>query len=158
MSNREQGKQESAKVIFQPAGRQGEVRTGTTLLEAARRLGVEIESICGGHQTCGKCKVVVEEGEFPKFAVRSAMAHLTPPPEREQSYAARRNFAPQERLSCACQVLGDLVIYVPEESQTRKQVVRKSAGVTRRITADAALRLYYVELPPPALKDHRGDW
>jgi uncharacterized 2Fe-2S/4Fe-4S cluster protein (DUF4445 family) len=61
-------------------------------------------------------------------------------------------------LSCACQVTGDLVIHVPEESQIRKQVVRKEAGITREISVNAPMRLYYVELPPGELKDHRGDW
>lgn len=145
-------------VIFQPNGRQGEMPANISLLEAARRLGVEIESICGGHQTCGKCKVIVEEGTFAKFGVTSAANHLTPPTERERRYAERLNFAADTRLSCACQVLGDVVIRVPEESQTRKQVVRKAAGVERQVTVDATMRLYYVELPTPELKDHRGDW
>jgi len=146
------------KVIFQPNGRGGDVPAGMSVLEAARRMGVEIESICGGHQTCGKCKVLVEAGDFPKFGIRSAAAHVTPPGEREQAYAAKFNFAPTARLSCACQLTGDVVIRVPEESQTRKQVVRKGAGVERPLTVDAAVRLYYVELPKPHLKDHRGDW
>ncbi|MEZ4726010.1 MAG: ASKHA domain-containing protein [Caldilineaceae bacterium] len=148
----------TAKVIFQPNGRQGEIPVGMTLLEAARRLGVEIESICGGHQTCRKCKVLVEEGDFPKFGVTSHSDHLTPPGERESNYAARYNFEPNARMSCGCQVTGDVVIRVPEESQTRKQVVRKAAGVAREITVDAPMRLAYVELPPAQLKDHRGDW
>lgn len=146
------------RVVFQPNGRQGDVEVGTTLLDAARRLGVEIESICGGHQTCGKCKVRVESGDFPKFGVTSTATNLTPPGAREISYAQRRNFAPGLRLSCACQIMGDLVIHVPEESQTRKQVVRKAAGVERVISVDAPMRLYYVELPAAQLKDHRGDW
>lgn len=150
--------QNVVKVIFQPNGRQGEIPTGTTLLEAARRLGVEIESICGGHQTCRKCKVLVEEGDFAKFGITSNAAHLTPPGERETSNAAKYNFEANARMSCGCQVTGDVVIRVPEESQTRKQVVRKAAGVARAITVDAPMRLYYVELPTPELKDHRGDW
>lgn len=149
---------ETAKVIFQPNGRQGEVPVGMTLLEAARRLGVEIESICGGHQTCRKCKVMVEEGDFAKFGVTSQASHLTPPGERETLNAAKYNFEANARMSCGCQVTGDVVIRVPEESQTRKQVVRKAAGVAREITVDAPMRLYYVELPTPQLKDHRGDW
>jgi uncharacterized 2Fe-2S/4Fe-4S cluster protein (DUF4445 family) len=149
---------ETVRVVFQPAGRQGDIPAGTTLLEAARRLGVEIESICGGHQTCSKCKVLVEEGDFAKFALRSAADHLTPAGEREIEYAHKHNFTDGARLSCACQVTGDLVIRVPEESQTRKQVVRKAAGVERAISVDAPMRLYYVELPTPELKDHRGDW
>jgi uncharacterized 2Fe-2S/4Fe-4S cluster protein (DUF4445 family) len=149
---------ETVRIVFQPAGRQGDIAAGTTLLEAARRLGVEIESICGGHQTCSKCKVLVEEGDFAKFAIRSAAEHLTPAGEREIEYARKHSFGEGERLSCACQVTGDLVIRVPEESQTRKQVVRKAAGVERAIAVDAPMRLYYVELPIPELKDHRGDW
>ncbi len=149
---------ETVRVVFQPAGRQGDIPAGTTLLEAARRLGVEIESICGGHQTCSKCKVLVEEGDFAKFAIRSTAGHLTAPGQREIEYARKHSFGEGERLSCACQVTGDLVIRVPEESQTRKQVVRKAAGVERAISVDAPMRLYYVELPTPELKDHRGDW
>ncbi|MEZ4717446.1 MAG: hypothetical protein R2851_15370 [Caldilineaceae bacterium] len=125
-------------------------------MAAARQLGVEIESICGSHQTCGK--VMVEEGDFAKFGIHSHADHLTPPGERELDYAAKRNFAPGMRLSCACQLTGDVVIRVPEESQLRKQVVRKAAGVARAVDVDAAMRLYYVELPAAELKDHRGDW
>ncbi|MCB9159822.1 MAG: DUF4445 domain-containing protein [Caldilineaceae bacterium] len=149
---------DATRVVFQPNGRQGDIPAGTTLLDAARQLGVEIESICGGHQTCGKCKVMVEEGDFAKFGIHSHADHLTPPGERELDYAAKRNFAPGMRLSCACQLTGDVVIRVPEESQLRKQVVRKAAGVARAVDVDAAMRLYYVELPAAELKDHRGDW
>ncbi len=148
----------NVKVIFQPQGRQAEIPIGMTLLEAARRMGVEIESICGGHQTCRKCKILVEEGDFAKFGIKSQADHLTPAGERETQYAARYNFEANARMSCACQVTGDIVIQVPEESQTRKQVVRKAAGVERSINVDAAMRLYFVELPPATLKDHRGDW
>lgn len=146
------------RVIFQPNGKQESVPQGMNLLEAARRMGVEIESICGGNQTCGKCKVIVESGDFAKFGVHSNAAALTPPGERERLYAVKFGFPADARLSCACAVLDDVVIRVPEESQTRKQVVRKAAGVDRIMTVDAAMRLYYVELPTPTLKDHRGDW
>ena len=149
---------DTCRVVFQPNGRQGELPYGANLLEAARRLGVEIESICGGHQTCGKCKVIVEEGQFAKLGIVSSAAHLSPPGERERQYAERRGFEAAARLSCACSVTGDVVIRVPEESQTRKQVVRKAAGIERSLTVDPILRLYYVELPPAHLKDHRGDW
>ncbi|MGL4649070.1 MAG: 2Fe-2S iron-sulfur cluster-binding protein, partial [Caldilineaceae bacterium] len=104
------------RIIFQPNGRQGDMPAGTNLLEAARRMGVEIESICGGHQTCGKCKVVVETGDFAKFGVQSSASALTPAGEREVQYAARFGFAADARLSCACEVLEDVVIRVPEES------------------------------------------
>jgi len=147
---------ENYRVIFQPLGRQGDVTPNTTLLDAARTLGVEIESICGGQQTCAKCKIIVEEGDFAKFGVHSTAANLTPPDDRELKFSGK--LQPGMRLSCACQVAGDLVIRVPEESQLRKQVVRKAAGVDRAIAVNASMRLYYVELPIPDLKDHRGDW
>jgi len=148
--------QDSYRVIFQPLGRQGDVTPNTTLLDAARTLGVEIESICGGQQTCAKCKIIVEEGDFAKFGIHSTAANLTPPDDRELKFADKLQTG--MRLSCACQVTGDLVIRVPEESQLRKQVVRKAAGVDRAIAVNASMRLYYVELPTPDLKDHRGDW
>src|SRR5690606_27249100 len=72
---------ERARVVFQPNGRQGDAALGMTLLDVARSLGVEIESICGGRQTCGKCKVLVEEGSFAQLGIRSAATHLTPAQE-----------------------------------------------------------------------------
>ncbi len=149
---------DTVKVVFQPNGRQGRVTRGTVLLDAARELGVELESICGGNSTCGKCKIIVETGDFPKFDVTSGADSLSPPGDRETAYARRRKFGADERLSCVCTVHGDLVVRVPEESQARKQVVRKSAGIDRPIIVDAAMRLYYVELPPASILDGMGDW
>ncbi len=150
--------EEPVRVVFQPNGRQGSVARGATLLRAAQEMGVEIESICGGHQTCGKCKVAVEAGDFPKFGVISRSENLSAPGEREREFAAARGFAANERLSCACEVAGDVVVRVPEESQVRKQVVRKGAGTLRPIEVDAAMRLYYVELGPARIDDGMGDW
>jgi uncharacterized 2Fe-2S/4Fe-4S cluster protein (DUF4445 family) len=144
-------------VIFQPSGRRGEVVEGRILLDAARDLGVEIESICGGQQTCGKCKILVEEGQFSKYGIRSACEHLSPEGEAERSYWARRKPGAQYRLSCAARVQGPLVINVPEESQARKQIVRKSA-TERVIELDPAIRQYYVKVTPSVLGDERGDW
>jgi uncharacterized 2Fe-2S/4Fe-4S cluster protein (DUF4445 family) len=147
-----------AKIVFQPNGRQGEVPAGTSVLEAARRLGVEIESICGGHQTCGKCKVVLETGHFSKFDIHSTPENVSSRGEREERYAQRYRFTELTRLSCACSVQGDIVVRVPEESQVRKQVVRKDGLVTRVVEVDAGMRLFYVEMAAAELKDHRGDW
>jgi len=48
------------RIIFQPEGKRGVLRPGTSILDAARGVGVDIESICGGKLTCGKCQVVIE--------------------------------------------------------------------------------------------------
>ncbi len=145
-------------VVFQPSGRQAYVPEGKNLLDAARDMGVEIESICGGQQTCGKCKVVADYGEFPKYGVVSKPDHISPAGGDERHYWEKRRREPGEyRLSCAACVLGDLVIDVPEESQARKQIVRKSATV-REIEIDPAIRKYFVKVKPAELGDDRGDW
>ncbi len=147
----------SHHIVFQPSGRRGEVPYGTNLLEAARALGVELESICNGRQTCGKCQVVVEEGHFPKYGITSAADHLTSVDSREARYFEKHPRLPGRRLACACEVRGDLVLFVPEESQARKQVVRKAA-TERAIEVDPAIRLYYVEVAEPTLEHQLGDW
>ena len=70
MSDQSSGEQGSL-VVFMPSGRRGRFAEGTTVLQAARELGLGIESICGGRLTCGKCKVRVEEGEFAKHGMTS---------------------------------------------------------------------------------------
>jgi uncharacterized 2Fe-2S/4Fe-4S cluster protein (DUF4445 family) len=147
------------QVIFQPSGRQGQVAEGTTLLEAARQLGVDVDSICGGRQTCGKCKVLLEDGAFAKHAIESASAHATPAGAEERDYFARHGWGEPNgaRLSCAACVVGDLLITVPPESQARKQIIRKSA-TERAITIDPLLREFYIEVEPHRLGEREGDW
>ena len=71
------GKTKEHLVVFQPSGRQAYVPEGKALLDAAREMGVEIESICGGQQTCGKCKVIADFGEFPKYGVESKPENIS---------------------------------------------------------------------------------
>jgi uncharacterized 2Fe-2S/4Fe-4S cluster protein (DUF4445 family) len=145
-------------IVFQPSGRQARVPAGKTLLDAAREMGVDIESICGGQQTCGKCKIVADYGDFPKYAIISKPEHISPPGGDERDYWTKRRRDPKDfRLSCAACVLGDLVINVPEESQARKQIVRKSATV-RQVEIAPAMRQYFVKVKPAELGDNRGDW
>ena len=151
------GEPQQFRVIFQPAGRQGLVPAGTSLLDAARLLGVEIESICGGRQTCAKCQVRVEEGVFARHGITSSAQHVTGEGEREAAYRADKGLLPGCRMSCDARVLGDLLVTVPEESRAHKQVVRKAAAV-RAVELDPAVRLCYVELPLASLEDERSDW
>ena len=140
------------QIALMPSGRKGSVRRGANLLRAAQELGVELESICGGRQTCGKCQIFVEEGHFPKHAITSSADHLSPPTAEEEEYVRQGR-----RLACAAEVLGDLLITVPEESQARKQVIAKAAS-ERAIEINPALRQVYVEVQPPDMSDPRGDW
>ena len=147
------------RVIFQPSGRQGDVAAGTSLLEAARELGVDVDSICGGRQTCGKCKVIVEEGAFAKYGVVSSAQHLSEADATEREYFARhaKQYSEGARLSCTARVTGDVLMTVPPESTQHKQVVRKSA-TERNIEVDPILRQVFVEVEPHALGERRGDW
>jgi uncharacterized 2Fe-2S/4Fe-4S cluster protein (DUF4445 family) len=143
-------------VALMPSGRQGRVPRGTNLLEAARQLGVELESICGGRQTCFKCQIAVEEGHFPKLGLTSRAGHLSPPTPQERAYFTEHQ-VDGRRLACACQVQGDLLIVVPEESQARKQIIAKAA-TERAVEVDPAVRQVYVEVRRPSLEQARGDW
>ena len=129
---------------------------GSDLLAAARSLGVELESICGGRQTCGKCQVVVEEGSFDKHAILSRAEHLSPAGPAESDYL-RQNGIVGRRLACAASVVGDVLIVVPEESQARKQFIAKAAR-ERAIEVRAAVRPYYIEVPAATLATRDGGW
>jgi len=152
LSQRESASNRSFKVIFQPSGRQGMVSEGSTLLEAARQFGTGIEAICGGHETCNKCLVRVEEGEFAKHNIHSTASHLTPMSERERRYQKNQGFPPGSRFSCTARVLGDVLVTVPEESRAQKQVILKAAS-GRTIDLDPIIRLYYLELDKPQMGD-----
>ena len=146
-------------VIFQPSGRQGQIADGTTLLDAARQLGVDVDSICGGRQTCGKCKVLLETGAFAKHAIDSAAEHATAAGAEERAYFAQRGWGEPNgaRLSCAACIAGDLLVTVPPESQSHKQIIRKSAS-ERVIAIDPVLRQVFVEVEPHRLGERQGDW
>ncbi|MEW6409686.1 MAG: ASKHA domain-containing protein [Nitrospirota bacterium] len=139
------------KVIFQPSGRRGIIDEGKTLLEAARELGVDLESVCGGKQTCGKCKVRIDEGYFEKDAIDSRMSHLSLLSDNEKKFIKPED-GPNVRLACATETYGDVKIYVPEKSRAGKQVVRKTA-TERAIALMPAVKKYHIELIPPTLHD-----
>lgn len=143
-------------VIFMPSGRRGQVESGQSLLEAARQLGVEIESICNGRLTCGKCKVQIEDGTFAKHGITSGQDHLTPASEKERDLLRSLN-SEDCRLSCSAHVQGDILAFVPEESRAQKQIIRKSA-TERAIDINPAVRQVYVEVDKALLGEHRGDW
>ncbi|HUL47330.1 MAG TPA: ASKHA domain-containing protein [Steroidobacteraceae bacterium] len=143
-------------VVFTPSGKRGRFPVGTQLLQAARSLGVDVDSVCGGRALCGRCQVLVMEGDFSKHGVSSSAAHLSGLSEAEQSFARRRPLPPGHRLSCSSRIQGDLVIDVPPASQVHRQVVRKAADA-RPITLDPVVHLHYVEVREPDMHDPAGD-
>ncbi|MCP5157443.1 MAG: DUF4445 domain-containing protein [Ectothiorhodospiraceae bacterium] len=147
---------DEALVVFTPSGRRGRFPIGTSVLGAARRLGVDLDSVCGGRAICGRCQVQQSVGDFPKHGVRSELAHLSAPGEPEHRYAARRGLDSGRRLACSTLILGDVVVDVPPDSQVHRQVVRKRAEV-RAIELEPAVRLHHVEVREPDMHDPRGD-
>ena len=143
--------------IFTPSGRRGRFRAGTSLLVAARKLGVDLDSICGGMAICGRCQITVCEGSYPKYGIESRASHLTGVEATEQSYAEKRGLPAGRRLGCAARLLGDVLIDVPPESQVHKQVVRKRAEA-RTIEVDPVVKLYYVEVDKPDMDEPAGDY
>jgi uncharacterized 2Fe-2S/4Fe-4S cluster protein (DUF4445 family) len=143
-------------IVFQPSGRRGRFPVGTPVLDAARTLGVPIESVCGGRGICGKCQIEVAEGRFAKFGITSLAERLSPPGFIETRYEEKRGLAAGRRLSCSTQVLGDVVIDVPSGFVVTGQTIRKDAN-TLGMVRNPALRLCFVELTEPTLDDALGD-
>jgi uncharacterized 2Fe-2S/4Fe-4S cluster protein (DUF4445 family) len=146
------------KVIFQPSGRRGEVDEGLSILEASRRLGVDIEAICGEKKTCGKCRVKIEDGFFERYGIISEQDHLSPFQVEEERYVKTdEDRAEGYRLACVAKILGDILVFVPEKSRAGKQVVRKPARKLD-IPIKPAVKKYYAELTKATLADCEGDW
>lgn len=145
------------RVILLPSGRQGDMPDGTTVLDAAHRLGVELEALCGGKQRCAKCLVCLEMGSFPKHGIISQAQHLTAPEAAETAYAAAHGIDLRTtRMACAARIAGDVLISVPETSLARKQVFRKAAGDVS-IELAPAVRMVCVEVERATLGSP-GDW
>ena len=144
-------------VVFTPSGRRARVQEGTTLLDAARGLGVDIDSVCGGRGICGRCAVRQSTGSFAKHGIESRPEHLDAPGADELAYRAEHPDLPADRrLACRTHLLGDAVIDVPPESQVHRQVVRK--GVEQRaFEIDPVVSLHVVELERPTLETPGGD-
>ncbi len=143
-------------VIFTPSGRRGHFPVGTPVLTAARQLGVDLDSVCGGRGICSKCQVTPGYGSFPKHGLSVREAALSDWNAVEQRYADKRGLKPGRRLGCQATVQSDVVIDVPPESQLHRQVVRKRAEA-RAITMDPATRLYFVEVEQPDMHSPTGD-
>ncbi len=145
-----------AKVVFQPSGRRGMFPLGTPLLDAARSLGVYVESVCGGRGICGRCQISVSEGNFAKEGLTSSADHLAGETDAEARYRGLRNLAADRRLSCQAKIQGDLIVDIPTDAQTNRQVVRKRAEV-RAIEPKSSISLATVTIVEPDMDMPRGD-
>ena len=140
------------RIVFTPSGLDGEVAPGTSVLQAARELGVDLDSVCGGRGICGRCQITFTPGSYPKWAIDADADALSPWGESEAAYEQRRGMKPDRRLGCFAEVCNDIVVDVPPESQVHRPVVRKSLDLTD-VVLDPAITLSYLDLPPSVLGD-----
>ena len=140
------------RVVFTPSGLDARVESGTTVLDAARRLGVDVDSVCGGRGICGRCQITPSVGAFAKWGITASPDALSAPGETETAYRGKRPLAPGNRLGCAARIQGDCVIDVPASSQVHRQVVRKDLDLAS-FAVDPLHSLLYVTVPAAQLGD-----
>ena len=114
----------SARIVFTPSGKRGEFAVGTTVLAAARALGVDLDSVCGGRAVCGRCQVNPMVGEFAKHRISSQLDSLSLSSSTEQRYARIKGLDAGRRLSC---------------STTRRRVGSERARKTSSIRTSVAM-------------------
>jgi uncharacterized 2Fe-2S/4Fe-4S cluster protein (DUF4445 family) len=146
---------ESARIVFTPSGLDGEFGSETTLLDAARALGADLDSVCGGRGICGRCMVVPSVGSFSKWAITSNADQFGPLTSLETRYAERKGLGEGERLACQLHAFGDAVIDIPPSSQVHRAVVRKSVELGD-LVIDPLVTLLYVQIDPASLSDDRS--
>ncbi len=144
-------------VVFTPSGKRGHFKNGTSVLDAARSLGVDIDSVCGGRGLCGRCQIVPGDGDFAKHGIVSSDSHLSEGTRAEARYQRINGaFSKGRRLGCQAKVRGDLVVDVPADSQVHRQLVRKDAEVIDLVLAPAT-RLHVVDVREPDMHEPSSD-
>lgn len=128
-------------VNFTPSGQEVRVPPGVSVFDAASWNGLAIDSTCGGHGTCKKCKIQVLEGEVPV------------------SRLDVRAFTPEQlkdgwRLACVARANSNLKIDVPPLATRPKAA---TVGVGRQVILRPGIKKRYVELSEPSLHDQRTD-
>ncbi len=148
--------QRDALVVFSPSGKRGRFPRGTSVLAAARSLGVDLDSVCGGKALCGRCQVEVVDGELPRHGIVSRVTGVTAESGSEARLRSRAGIRADRRLGCQARLLADVAIDVPAESQVHRQVVRKPHEA-HDIDINPVIRACFVEVAQPALADPDGD-
>ncbi|NLV31301.1 MAG: DUF4445 domain-containing protein [Acidobacteria bacterium] len=138
-----------AKVEFMPVGRRGTCPEGTSLLECARLLDVDLVGLCGGVGVCRRCRVQVVAGA------------VSDPTEEDRDAFAKEELGQGHRLACMTYPLGDVRVHVPPESLSAPQRTQVE-GLEVLVRPDPLARAFDVRLAPPSLgrpvPDDRNLW
>ena len=147
----------SATIVFTPSGIRGRVKKGTTILEAAQKFSVDLNSICGARGRCSKCQVELTFGEFNKLNIRSKETSVSERNETELIYRTKFHLSEERRLGCQTKILGDLVVDVPEDSQIHKQIIKKETSL-RDFSLNTSVKAFYVQVSEPQLDSLESDF
>ena len=147
----------SATIVFTPSGIRGRVKKGTTILEAAQKFSVDLNSICGARGRCSKCQVEPTFGEFNKLNIRSKETSVSERNETELIYRTKFHLSEERRLGCQTKILGDLVVDVPEDSQIHKQIIKKETNL-RDFSLNTSVKAFYVQVSEPQLDSLESDF
>ena len=147
----------SATIVFTPSGIRGRVKKGTTILEAAQKFSVDLNSICGARGRCSKCQVELTFGEFNKLNIRSKETSVSERNETELIYRTKFHLSEERRLGCQTKILGDLVVDVPEDSQIHKQIIKKETNL-RDFSLNTSFKAFYVQVSEPQLDSLESDF
>jgi len=131
-------------VDFEPVGRRGECPSGSTLLDGARQLGVDLVNLCGGAGNCGRCIVQVMEGD------------VSEPMPGEGEFLSPEQLATGYRLACQAVPMGDCKVRVPPESLTAPQRTQVE-GEEIQVVPEPVVQTYLATLSPPSLDDLQAD-
>ncbi len=138
---------ETAKVTFLPGNTVVEVKTGTTLMDAARDNDVYINARCGGKGVCGSCKVKLKSGDL-----KTKKTTLLNDEDIERGYV----------LACTSEITGDVKIEIPDENKARAlKIVEEGSEIRKKLLGNRAIKpmltVSSVEIPPPTLDDPSSD-
>ncbi|MGA7145901.1 MAG: ASKHA domain-containing protein, partial [Desulfobacterales bacterium] len=145
-----------ATVIFQPSGLRGKIPKGKTVLEAAREFGENIESLCGGKGTCGKCKILIPESGYTKYGIDSRRKNLSGWQKTEANFIDKKQRTDGFRLACCAVIKSDVLAFVPEESRAAKQIVSKRLHPAP-VPYDPIVEKYELIMDPPSANSSHGD-
>ena len=107
----------SHRVIFTPSGIEAQASEGATVLDVAREVGIDLDSVCGGRGVCGRCQIVPSFGNFAKWSLTPTPKDLNELTDTELQYQGRRPLEIDGRLGCQTCIHGPVVLDVPPGSQ-----------------------------------------
>lgn len=144
------------RILFQPHNRDVEIEDGGNLIRAAMDAGVHVNASCGGEGVCGKCRIIVEQGE-----VEGGLSERISPEDQAHGY----------RLACLSKVKSDIVVRVPVESEVDASVLNRNVSPRHKAKVREfdfeelkeqglfipPVEKKYLELPEPSAQDNVPD-